>query len=338
VRRGPPLPHVRGDPDAAIWPSNVKEGSTVINHRRISVNGLSVHIAEQGEGPLVLLLHGWPESWYSWRHQFRPLAEAGYHVVAPDQRGYGDTDRPDGVGHYTILHLVADVAGLILALGERQAVVVGHDWGAPVAWQTALLRPDLVRGVAGLSVPPAPRGPIPPLTRARQRFGEGFYQIYFQRPGVAEAELSRDIPATFRKVLTVFGQGIPVARPGAGLLDSVVAPDALPDWLDERDIAVFAEQYTRSGFTGGLNWYRNIDRNWELTAAWQDRHITAPALYVTGERDSVRGFYPPGFLTTLPAILPNLHAVVDLPGCGHWTQQERPHDTNTILLEFLKVL
>ena len=148
----------------------------MVNHRELTVNGIQMHIAEQGQGPLVLLLHGFPESWYSWRHQFQPLADAGFHVVAPDQRGYAGTERPASVDDYTILHLVGDVVGLIHALGEREAVVIGHDWGAPVAWHTALLRPDIIRGVAGLSVPPPRRAPAKPLGLLEQRFGQGFYQ------------------------------------------------------------------------------------------------------------------------------------------------------------------
>ncbi|MCK2239790.1 MULTISPECIES: alpha/beta fold hydrolase [unclassified Crossiella] len=310
-------------------------------HREVSVNGITMHIAEQGEGPLVLLLHGFPESWYSWRHQFEPLAAAGYHVVAPDQRGYGGTDQPSEVDAYSIFHLVGDVVGLIEALGHQQAVVVGHDWGAPVAWHTAMLRPDLVRGVAGLSVAPGPRGPVPPLVAARERFGDGFYQIYFQEPGVADAELNADVRGAFRKTLAATsGEGAnPAAAPlaqGGGFLAAMPDPETLPGWVTEADIDAYTEQYQRNGFTGGLNWYRNIDRNWELTAPWQNARITAPALYISGDRDLVRAFYPPEFMDhVLPKILPDLRGVVDLPGCGHWTQQERPDEVNKALLEFL---
>jgi pimeloyl-ACP methyl ester carboxylesterase len=309
--------------------------------RTLKANGIDLHIAEEGEGPLVVLLHGWPESWYAWRHQFTPLAEAGYRVVAPDQRGYGDSDRPEGVDQYTIMHLVGDVVGLIEALGEREAVVVGHDWGAPVAWHTALLRPDLVRGVAGLSVPPSPRSQRPPLEIARKHFGEGFYQIYFQEPGVAEAEFGQDLTRTFRTVLGATPMGKPaplIVEAGKGFLDRAEDPEALPDWLTDEDIAEFAAQYARSGFTGGLNWYRNIDRNWELTAPWQDAEITVPSLYVTGDRDPVRAFSSPRMIERLPELLTDLRGVHDLPGCGHWIQQERPDEVNAALLEFLKGL
>jgi len=313
----------------------------VVNHREVSVNGLTMHIAEQGAGPLVLLLHGFPESWYSWRHQFQPLADAGFHVVAPDQRGYAGTDKPEAIDQYTLLHLVGDVIGLIHALGEREAVVVGHDWGAPVAWNTALLRPDIIRGVAGLSVPPGRRAPARPLDLLEQRFGKNFYQLYFQEPGVADAELGRDLKDTFRRFLVAAsgdGEARATAGENAGFLDAMPRPETLPSWLTEADIDAFAEQYQRDGFTGGLNWYRNINRNWELTAAWAGAQITPPSLYVTGTRDLVRTFGAPDFIEKLPELLPNLRGVVDLEGCGHWTQQERPDEVNAALVEFLKGL
>ncbi|WBO68622.1 alpha/beta fold hydrolase [Streptomyces camelliae] len=259
------------------------------HHRHVCLNGIDVHIAEQGEAPLVLLLHGFPETRYSWRHQIDALAAAGYRVVAPDQRGYGTTDRPDGVDQYTIFHLVGDVVALIRELGEEQAVVVGHDWGAIVGWNAALLRPEAVCGVVGIGVPSLPRGPLPPLTVTRQRFGEGFYQNYFQEPGVAE-----------------------------------------------DDLAAFVDQFTVSGFTGALNWYRNFDRSWELTAAWRDAPITPPSLYISGENDVVRTFY--AMDEAARAIVPDLRGVVDVPGCGHWTQQERPEAVTDALLDFLRGL
>jgi pimeloyl-ACP methyl ester carboxylesterase len=311
-----------------------------IAHREVSVNGISLHIAEAGEGPLVLLLHGWPESWYSWRHQFAPLADAGFHVVAPDQRGFGASECPERIDRYSVLDMVGDAVGLIKALGAADAVVVGHDWGAPVAWHTALLRPDLIRGVAGLSVAPNRRPPAHPLTILGQHFGDGFYQIYFQEVGRAEAELGADPTLTFRKILA----GRPahadlppmvVGPNDTGLLDALVEPEVLPDWLTEDDIAVMVEQYATSGWRGGLNLYRNIDRNWELTAAWDDARITMPSLFITGQRDVVRGFGDPNFLDRLPKQLPGLRGIVDLPDTGHWTQQERPAEVNKALLEFL---
>ncbi|MFE9611405.1 alpha/beta fold hydrolase [Streptomyces sp. NPDC006012] len=302
------------------------------HHRHVRPGGIDMHIAEQGEGPLVLLLHGFPESWYAWRHQIDALAAAGYRVVAPDQRGYGSTDRPDGADQYSIFHLVGDVVALIRELGEEQAVVVGHDWGSTVAWHTAMLRPDLVRGVVGISVPPAPRGALPPLTVSKKRFGEGFYQNYFQEPGVAEAGLGADIAATMRMT---FGS-VRNPEPTEGFLGLFLEPEALPAWLTEEDLAVFVEQFTASGFTGGLNWYRNLDRNWELTAPWQDAPITPPSLYISGENDIVRAFYKMDEAAW--ARVPNLRGIVDVPQCGHWTQQERPEVVTDAVLEFLRGL
>jgi pimeloyl-ACP methyl ester carboxylesterase len=311
-----------------------------ISHRFVETNGIRMHIAEAGSGPLVLLLHGFPESWYSWRHQLPALADAGYHVVAPDQRGYCDTDRPDRIEDYTILHLVGDVIGLIDALGERQAVVAGHDWGGPVAWHTAQLRPDRVRGVAGLSVPYRPRGSRSPISLMREVYGDGFYILYFQQPGVADAELSLDPRATFRRMLyAASGDGpgfAPIVPDGGGFLDICPDPATLPGWLTEEDIETFVSAYEPSGFTGPLNWYRNWDRNWELTAAWHRAPITAPALYIAGDRDVVAT--APGareMVAGLGSLVPGLREPLWLEGCGHWTQQERPREVTAALLGFL---
>ncbi len=320
------------DPGAAI---------PQINHRHVQAGRLSMHIAEAGQGPLVLLLHGFPESWYSWRHQLTALAAAGYHAVAPDQRGYCETGPPGGpgqqadVGEYTMLHLTGDVIALMDALGEDQAVVAGHDWGAPVAWHTALFRPDRIRGVIGLSVPYRPRGSSAPIATLRGLLGESFYMVYFQQPGVADAELSRDPAATFRKVLfSLAGEapGMGLIPAGGGFLDAAADPAELPDWLTERDIDAYVAQYARSGFTGPLNWYRNMDRNWELTGAWQHAPITVPALFMAGDRDPVISFVS---MDGMAQVLPKLTRSVILPGCGHWTQQERPDEVNAAMIGFL---
>ena len=186
-----------------------------ITHRFVDVNGIRMHIAEQGAGPLVLLCHGFPESWYSWRHQLPALADAGFHAIAPDMRGYGQTDRPDAIDQYTMLHLVGDMVGLLDALGARPAVIAGHDWGAPVAWHAALLRPDRFRAVVGLSVPFRPRGRARPTTVMPQTDDAQFYQLYFQEPGVAEAEFERDARASIRRVLysSLRGRPAPAPRP-----------------------------------------------------------------------------------------------------------------------------
>jgi pimeloyl-ACP methyl ester carboxylesterase len=318
-----------------------------VTHRFIETNGIRMHIAEAGQGPLVLLLHGFPESWYSWRHQLTALSEAGYHVVAPDQRGYGQTDRPGQIEQYTQLHLVGDLIGLLNALGEQQTVVVGHDWGAPVAWNLALLRPDRVRGVVGLSVPYGPRGPVSLLTAIRPVLGEGFYMIYFQQPGRAEAELERDVRKSFRMMLySASGDAPapseaaqPVVPPGKGFLDIMQAPEKLPPWLTEQDLDYYTSEFERTGFSGGLNWYRTIDKSWELMAAWMGAPVLVPALFVAGERDLV--VHMPGsgeVIANQRAFVPHLKETILLPGCGHWTQQERPAEVNAALIEFLKAL
>jgi pimeloyl-ACP methyl ester carboxylesterase len=319
----------------------------MVAHRMIDVNGIRLHIAEQGEGPLVVLLHGFPESWHSWHHQFGPLAEAGFRVVAPDQRGYGRSDRPAAVEAYSILHLVGDVVGLIHALGEERAYVVGHDWGAPVAWHTALLRPDVVLGVAGLSVPPPFRGAEPPLAVMDRMFDGRFYWNYFNQPGVADAEFARDTRTTLRKFFygacgdapgTVEDRQ-PLVDPERGWLATMTDPETLPAWFTEEDLDTLAESFS-GGFTGALNWYRNIDRNWELTAPWHGAVVSAPALYVYGDRDPVPAFPgTPDLIAALPSLMPGLRRKpVELPGCGHWTQQERPHEVNAALLDFLTEL
>jgi pimeloyl-ACP methyl ester carboxylesterase len=319
-----------------------------VTHRFIETNGIHMHIAEQGSGPLVLLLHGFPELWYSWRHQLEALADAGYHAVAPDLRGYGQTDRPAEIERYTQLHLVGDIIGLLDALGEQQAVVVGHDWGAPVAWNTALFRPDRTRGVILLSVPYLPRGPVSLLTAMRSVLGEGFYMAYFQQPGVAEAELERDVRTTMRKFLYSAsgdapqpqdGPQQPVVPEGLGVLNIMGEPETLPAWLTEADIDVYATAFARTGFTGGLNYYRTIDKSWELMAAWNGAPLLSPTLYVAGDRDLVVHF--PGtrdLIGGLRAFVPNLTKTVMLPGCGHWTQQERPAEVNAAMIEFLRQL
>jgi pimeloyl-ACP methyl ester carboxylesterase len=315
-----------------------------VTHRHVDVGGLTMHIAEAGQGPLVLLLHGFPESWYSWRHQLIALAAAGYHAVAPDQRGYCATGPPGGRGQaadidqYTILHLTGDVIGLMDALGAEQAVVAGHDWGAPVAWHTALFRPDRIRGVVGLSVPYRPRGSVAPIGALREALGESFYIVYFQRPGVADDELSRDPQVTFRKILTsLAGEGPPMTLipPGGGFLDAAQEPAELPPWLTQADIDTYVAEYAPSGFTGPLNWYRNMDRNWELTAAWQHAPVLVPALFIAGDRDPVLGFVN---AEGMAAVLPKLTRSVVLPGCGHWTQQERPAEVSDAIVEFLRAL
>jgi pimeloyl-ACP methyl ester carboxylesterase len=313
-----------------------------IRHSLIPLNGIEMHVAECGEGPLVLMCHGWPELWYSWRHQLTALAGAGFRAVAPDMRGFGRTSAPDDVAAYSILHNVGDMVALTQALGEKHAVIVGHDWGAPVAWHAALMRPDVFPAVAGLSVPHRRRGSSAPLETLKQAGKSDYYWIYFQQPGVAEAEFERDPRAAIRRIL-YFGSGdtprehkmsFYVDRQ-KGFLGPSIDPVALPPWLTETDIDVFATEYARTGFRGGLNWYRNIDRNWALTAPWHGATIRQPALFIAGTRDAViTGSIGQRGLDELESVVPNLAKKILIDGAGHWIQQERPTEVTAALIEF----
>jgi pimeloyl-ACP methyl ester carboxylesterase len=322
-----------------------------LKHSIVESNSIRIHVAEQGEGPLVLFCHGFPETWYSWRHQLPALAEAGFRAVAPDMRGYGETESPVAVDQYTLLHLVGDMVGLLDALRVEKAVIVGHDWGAPVAWHAALLRPDRFRGVVGLSVPFLPLGQVYTSPQLPETADAVFYQTYFQTPGVAEAELEHDIRSTVRSQLYTLSGDFPVPQvvqsipsvgmipKRGGLLATRINPASLPPWISEAEANVYVEQFSKSGYRGGLSWYRNIDRNRELLSAFNGLKINVPALYAAGERDLVLAFQGmDSAIATLPRNVPLLERAVLFPGCGHWTQQERPNEVNAALLGFLKAI
>lgn len=303
-----------------------------------------MHIAEQGEGPLVILCHGFPECWYSWRYQLSALAEAGYHTVAPDQRGYGQTDQPEAIEAYDIFQLIGDIAGLVNALGEDKAIIVGHDWGANVASHCALLRPDIFHAIGLLSVPYLPRSRknVRPTDMMKLMAGENqFYQLYFQEPGKAEAELEADIRKTMLMLLYSASGNPPAEKrwrflfsKSEKLLDTVSLPDTLPNWLSEQDIDFFSSEFKRTGFRGALNWYRNMDRAWELTSFLSGAKLRQPALFVAGEADAVITMYRAAF-DAMEKTVPNLTKKVLLPGAGHWIQQERPKEVNNLLVSFL---
>lgn len=317
---------------------------TEIKHRFVQTNGIKMHIAEQGEGPLVVLSHGFPECWYSWRHQLPALAAAGYHAVAPDQRGYGQTDRPEAIEAYDLFQLTGDIVGLVNALGRDQAVVVGHDIGSTVASHCALLRPDIFHAVGLLSVPYLPRSAedLRPTDRMKRMVGENqFYQLYFQEPGKAEAELEADVRKTMRGSLYAASGDPPpekhwrfVFGKSEKLLDSISQPDTLPAWLTEQDIDFFTKEFERTGFRGGINWYRNIDRMWELAPFLSGAKLRQPALFVAGEADGVIKLYREA-LDAMGQTVPNLRKKILLPGAGHWVQQERPAEVNELLIAFL---
>lgn len=321
---------------------------TALTHRIEHVNGIRLHCVEAGEGPLVLLVHGFPESWYSYRHQLHALAAAGYRAVAIDVRGYGRSSKPTAIEAYRMVQKVRDNVALVKALGEEQAVVVGHDWGAPIAWNSALLRPDVFRAVVGLSVPFSPAGDTRPSTAFRMMGGaEEFYIEYFQEPGRAEAELDADV----RRWLLGFyfsasgdapppepGKGTVATVPhGAKMSDRFSYPEQMPVWMSEDDLDVYVGEFERSGFTGGLNRYRNVDRDWEDLSTFSGRAIEVPSMFIGGDRDGPTIWGMPS-IERFPTTLPKLYKSVILPGCGHWTQQERPAEVNELLVEFLATL
>ena len=309
--------------------------------RTIRVNGIDLRVIEDGAGPLVVLCHGFPELSHSWRHQLPALAAAGYHAVAPDMRGYGGSGRPEAVHEYDIRHLTGDVLGLMDALGEARAVLVGHDWGAPVVWHLALTAPGRVRGVAGLSVPYLPRSHRPPTEIWKEAFGDNwFYILYFQEPGVADADLGRDPATTLRRLFCAVAGELDSSslamlsgpRDGRGMVERLPEPERLPDWLPQADLDHYARVFSETGFTGGLNWYRNFDRNWTLTPGLAGARVEVPALFVAGAGDPVLGMAP---IDAMRSHTADLRDVVMVPGAGHWVQQERPEAVNAALLRFL---
>jgi pimeloyl-ACP methyl ester carboxylesterase len=290
--------------------------------RRLSLNGIELNVIEQGEGPLVVLCHGFPELAYSWRRQIPALAAAGYRVAAPDMRGYGESSAPKDVQAYDIVELCGDMCALLDALGEDPAVFVGHDWGANVVWHMAILHPGRVRAVAGLSVPLVPRSAALPMPIMRRHLGEDFYICWFQKPREADRALAKDV----RRTLTT--SRVWTAEWAA---EESWTPK-LPRWMTEEELAVYVREFERTGFTGGLNWYRNIDRNWELTAPFADRRVEQPAIFLTGELDAVRSFMP---ADRMRGWVTDLREEIVVPGAGHWVQQEAPDAVNAALLDFL---
>ncbi|WP_139331435.1 alpha/beta hydrolase [Mycobacterium sp. IS-1264] len=313
--------------------------------RLVDTNGVQLRVVEAGDrgAPTVVLAHGFPELAYSWRHQIPALAEAGYHVLAPDQRGYGGSSAPDSIEAYNIRELTADIVGLLDDVGAERAVWVGHDWGAPVAWHAPLLHPDRVSAVVGLSVPPLPRSHVAPTKAWRKLFGENFFYIlYFQEPGVADAELNADPARVIRRMMGGLradgGQDalVRMATPGPqGFLDRLPEPDGLPDWISQDELDHYVDEFSRTGFTGGLNWYRNFDRNWETTPELDGAKISVPCLFIGGSADPVLSFTR---ADRASQVVSGPYRQVMLEGAGHWLQQERPDEVNAALLDFLNGL
>ncbi|XP_048334922.2 uncharacterized protein LOC107424574 [Ziziphus jujuba] len=310
-----------------------------VNHQRIKTNGIWIHVAEKGSGPLVLLLHGFPELWYSWRHQIDFLADHGYHVVAPDLRGYGDSDSPLSPSSYTIFHLVGDLIGLIDHFGEEKAFIVGNDWGAVVGWHIGLFRPDKVRGLVALTVPYFPRSPTIATTESlRQNFGDGCHVVQFQEPGRAERAFARyDYSTVMKKFLLITDQ-VFLAPPDMEMIDYLETPWSLPSWITEEEIRVFAEKYEESGFTGPLNHYRAMDLSWELLAPWQEAKIVVPTKFITGDKDiGFEAFGTKEFVKgdVFKSFVPNLEVVI-IPDGHHFINQEKPQQISEEILSFLR--
>ena len=311
--------------------------------RTVEANGIKLRIAEMGKGPLVIFLHGFPESWYSWRHQLPAVAKAGFHAVAPDLRGYGKSDKPANVDDYDIRHLTADVTGLIDALGEKTAVVVGHDWGSLVAWNAVLLHPDRFTGLVAMSVPYGGRAASSPLETMKKTFGDNFYYIlYFQEPGVAEAEFDKNPRAILSRLyLSPDSPREPPEitdpkRSAGGWIGRMGAPKGLPSWLTQADLDYYVNEFTASGFRGGINFYRNFHRNWEITPELADRKVSQPTTFIAGDKDGViRGATAEQLTNNMSRVVTDFRGVTLIPGVGHWVQQEKPEETNAAILAFL---
>ncbi|MDN4521310.1 alpha/beta hydrolase [Mycolicibacterium austroafricanum] len=308
--------------------------------RMVQTNGVTLRVTEAGEpgAPVVVLCHGFPELAFTWRHQVRALADAGFNVLAPDQRGYGGSDKPDAVDSYNVAELTADVVGLLDDLGAERAALVGHDFGAVVAWAAPLLQPDRFSSVAGLSLPPVPRPKVPTTQAFRRIFADRFFYIlYFQDRGPADAELARDPAGTFRRLFAMDvadeQSALRMTEPGpAGFLDRIPDPGRLPDWISPPDFDVYVDEFRRGGFTAPLNWYRCFDLNWELTADPPAPTIEVPALFVGGTADATLAYTP---RHRVREVVTGDYREVMIDGAGHWLTEERPDEVSRILLEFL---
>ena len=316
-----------------------------VTSRFIESNGIRMRIFEAGDtGPLVLLAHGWPESWYNWRHQLTGLADAGYRVVAPDMRGYGETDAPPDFDDYDIIDLTDDMVGIVDALGEDTAVMVGHDWGAIVAWHAVVRYPERFDGLIAMSVPYGGTAQRSPMDGWRETFGDNFFYILYHNElsGAAEAEYDSDprglisrlylSPRSPREAPTITDP----LRSAGGWIGRLGAPVGLPDWLSQEDLDYVVGQLEQAGFRGGVNYYRNFHRNWEISLEYESDRVTVPTIFIAGAGDLVIGGATVEQLTTtMSRVIDDLRGVVLIPEIGHWVQQEAPAETNAAMLEFL---
>lgn len=291
----------------------------------VATNGITLSVRVAGSGPAVVLAHGFPEIGYSWRHQVPALVEAGYRVIVPDMRGYGKSDQPQDVDSYSAANVGKDLIGLLDSLGEQQAVFVGHDWGAGIVWPLALSHPDRVRAIAGLSVPFGPPAPVAPTQIMRKRLGDSFYMIQFQQQGPPEENLARDVRTTMTAMMASISSAV----------DGRFESAELPQWLSPDELDVYVRSFEQTGFGGGLNYYRNIDRNWEHAVALAGSTADMPAFFLTGSLDPVRSFMPSD---RIGEVFSNYRGMTLIEGAGHWVQQERAGEVNDALISFLTSL
>ncbi|KAK2364988.1 epoxide hydrolase A [Trifolium repens] len=315
-----------------------------IEHRTVEVNGIKMHIAEKGnkDGPVVLFLHGFPELWYSWRHQIVALSSLGYRAIAPDLRGYGDTDAPSSISSYTGFHIVGDIVALIDSLGVDQVFLVAHDWGAIIGWYLCMFRPERIKAYVCLSVPFLRRNPkIKTVDAMRAAYGDDYYICRFQEPGKMEAEMAEVGTAyVLKNILTTRKTGPPIFPKGEyGYGFNPDMPNSLPSWLTEDDLAYFISKFEKTGFTGGLNYYRNFNPNWELMAPWNGVKIKVPVKFITGELDMIytslnmeEYIHGGGFKEDVP----NLEEVIVQKGVAHFNNQEAAEEISNHIYEFIK--
>lgn len=315
-----------------------------LDHQLLDVNGITLSLYSAGaeDARPLWLLHGFPECWHSWRKQIEPLAAAGYRIFVPEMRGYGQSSAPREPAAYDLITLCDDIRSAMDALGQDQACVIGHDWGAPIAWHLALLEPQRVRAVVGMAVPFAGRPKQPAIDIIRQLYADRFhYILHFQQPGVAEREMDADIARTLRMMMHNTSAAVPKdfflqEKPaGAGLFDGMQDPAELPDWCDPEAFSEYQRTFAGRGFYGALNWYRNFERSWQRTEALAGQRIEQPAMFLLGDKDPV-GTLEAYTLKQMPKLVPNLQQHV-LEGCGHWIQNEQAERVNQLLLAFLRL-
>ncbi len=313
-----------------------------LTHDQFEINGISMHVAQQGDGPAVILIHGFPELWFSWRHQLPAVAGVGLRAIAPDMRGYGDTTAPPNIDDYAMEYICADLVALLDHLELNDAVFVGHDWGGMVVWNMALHHPARVRAVAGVNTPFIPHLPLNPLEMMKANPGRFDYQLYFQEPGVAETELETDVRRTFsilfrsskpedRLDVNISSGGV---RERGGLFVGLTGEVSRSVMLSESELMTFVRTYEKTGFRGGLNWYRNHERNWEWGKQTAGDKVLQPALMVTAGKDAI---LTPEMSEGMEEWVPNL-ARGHIEACAHWTQQEAPDELNRILTDWLGAL